>query len=122
MQLPKCKYLLACSHHDIYGSGLEVIVRVAVGGGAGMSPALGPYPVVVMWMVLVLAHPTEVVLDHGGHVALNPGHQVLHLCKAAVNEQVNNCLVAVMLWMVNINMSCSPCNCIAVLEGKVQMQ
>ena len=88
MQLPKFKYLLACSHHDIYGSGLEVIVRVTVGGGAGMSPALGPYSVVVMmvvvmlvlmWLVLVLAHPTEVVLDHGGHVALNPGHQVLHL-------------------------------------------
>ena len=82
MQLPKCKYLLACSHHDIYGSGLEVIVRVAVGGGAGMSPALGPYSVVVlvvMVVVMVLAHPTEVVLDHGGHVALNPGHQVLHL-------------------------------------------
>ena len=110
MQLPKCKYLLACSHHDIYGSGLEVIVRVAVGGGAGMSPALGPHPVVVMVvlvviLVLVLAHPTEVVLDHGGHVALNPGHQVLHLCKAAVDERVNNCIVKVMLWMVNINMS-----------------
>ena len=58
-----------------------------------MSPALGPHPVVVevvlMW--LVLGHPTEVVLDHGGHVALNPGHQVLHLCKAAVDERVNNC-------------------------------
>ena len=105
MQLPKFKYLLACSHHDIYGSGLEVIVRVAVGGGAGMSPALGSHSVVVMvilvlmWMVLVLAHPAEVVLDHGGHVALNPGHQVLHLCKPAVDNLVNNCIVTVMLWM-----------------------
>ena len=67
-----------------------------------MSPALGPYSVVVlvvMVVVMVLAHPTEVVLDHGGHVALNPGHQVLHLCKPAVDERVNNCIVTVMLWM-----------------------
>ena len=98
MQLPKFKYLLACSHHDIYGSGLEVIVRVAVAGGAGMSPALGPYSV-VMVVVLVMGHPAEVVLDHGGHVALNPGHQVLHLCKPAVDNLVNNCIETVMQWM-----------------------
>ena len=94
-----------------------------------MSPALGPHPVVMvvvlMGLVMVLAHPTEVVLDHGGHVALNPGHQVLHLCKPAVNERVNNCSVTVMIWMVNIiliNMSCFPCTCIAMLEGKVQVK
>ena len=66
-----------------------------------MSPALGSHPVVVMvvlvlmWLglVLVLGHPNEVVLDDGGHVALNPGHQVLHLCKPAVNERVNNQLL-----------------------------
>ena len=94
-----------------------------------MSPALGPHPVVlvmvVMWLGLVLAPPAEVVLDHGGHVALNPGHQVLHLCKAAVDEQVNNCIETVMLWMVNIiliYMSCFPCTCIAMLEGKVQVK
>ena len=70
-----------------------------------MSPALGSHPVVVMEvvlvvlvLVLVLGHPTEVVLDHGSHVALNPGHQVLHLCKAAVNDRVNNCIVA--LWQL----------------------
>ena len=45
-----------------------------------MSPALGSHSVVVMVvlmvlvLVVVLGHPTEVVLDHGGHVALNPGH------------------------------------------------
>ena len=70
-----------------------------------MSPALGSHSVMVvvlvlMWLVLVLVmgHPTEVVLDHGGHVALYPGHQVLHLCKAAVNDRVNNCIVA--LWQL----------------------
>ena len=92
-----------------------------------MSPALGPHPVVVvmvvgvlMVLVLVLGHPTEVVLDHGGHVALNPGHQVLHLCKAAVNDRVNNCFVTVMRWMVNIHMFCFPCICIAVQSRKAR--
>ena len=68
-----------------------------------MSPALGSHPVVVvvvlvlMWLVMVMGHPTEVVLDDGGHVALNPGHQVLHLCKPAVNDRVN---ITIALWQL----------------------
>ena len=90
-----------------------------------MSPALGSHPVVVMVVVLmVLCHPTEVVLDHGGHVALNPGHQVLHLCKAAVNERVNNCFVTVMIygWLIQYVLFSMYLYCRAIEEGKVQVQ